>query len=64
MIKLQKGEEILEASTINIYPEYTEIVWGDYKRLVSKEQWIGYSIIDSESNDEKNDNDLVVIETE
>ena len=64
MIKLQKGEEILEASTINIYPEYTEIVWGDYKRLVSKEQWIGYSIIDSESNDEKNDNDLVVTETE
>ena len=64
MIKLQKGEEILEASTINVYPEYTEIIWGDYKRLVSKEEWVGYSIIDSESNDEKNDNDLVVTETE
>lgn len=55
MIKLKKGEEILEASTVNIYPDYTEIVWGDYKRLVDKEEWAKYTIINEESNDELNE---------
>lgn len=55
MIKLQKGEEILEASTINVYPDYTEIIWGDYKKLVDKDEWKLYSIVNEKSNDELNE---------
>lgn len=57
MIKLQKGTEVYEATTVDIFPDYTVISWGDYQKLVTKEEWANYTILTSETTDELYDGD-------
>lgn len=57
MIKLQKDGVIYEATTVDIFPDYTVISWGDYQKLVTKEEWTNYTIITTETTDELYDGD-------